>query len=1007
MLDLPEARRILADGRVRLALHAVLLAGLALGCLGALVLAVERPFPSAEPSTSGTIGWVTVHAYPKHREFPRYVALLLLAAATPLVCLIAWLFSARRTARGGLDLHGALNAHALGYLPAIGGLGFGLLDPPHSLRTLAWTLVAVCLAGFWPAWIPIAQRLLAKPGAWVRQASTGIWSRLLGAPNRLASSTVLLAGCVFGWFVPLGVAAYAPGLAAAWWAWPIAFLGVWLVVSHRAARADAEQPEAALRSSGAFLPAFLMLAAPFLLDYPQARVAVVATSSVLVVALNLAALRGSLQLGSETATRCVLRAGCVVAIVVVAMAWRWEPNYPGLQVGPLDGDSLTAWLNDGLHGKLVYRDFWYPYGPLFYGLELLSARCCGLDRYIVTSSLVATGVATLLLCLSARAVFVTWPFQVFGTLFLFFAWPPVTYTLRAYLGYFSLLFAVAAAHRGGAWAMRLAGALGGAAFLYSHEVAIACLLGTQVGLVWACREAPLRDLPRAYWRLLRPFAFGLSCVMLPAAALGAAFGLLGPYLRCVFGLIGSVDDCCGLAVPSLLGELPSSGGGLASLKKVGGVLLKGGTFQQFYLPMLLYLLAGLYLLARYLRGCPPILQDSSILGLAVSGVLMYRVALGRSEVGHAAFAAFPSLALAAALIERMVLRLGRLYGGIGAGNPGGRIGRIPMLERRLEMVFVAGGLGLLVLAYRFPVASLTTWTGAVDRLAQYFRQEPRPVGVPAIPGWQPVWGKDGGLYYFNAGVADTVKATQAYLDAHTAPGEGVFAFPYVCRYNFLLDRASPLEFGSTIWGAAAHPADRQRLLRELAARPPRYAVYDESEWPNTDGVPWSDRVPEISAYLFERYDLEVQIGTTSILRHRVSGTTAPPAVVDAARLQDRPFLVTGWFYPEDMGATRARWITTTATARLTRSGSQRELFVDAEIYVPTGRPPRWLTASLDGRELGRVNLSDRAGPSTLLFPLPPGAAADSVVLVQLDIDQPYPAADSRRLGLVVRRLGLR
>ena len=67
------------------------------------------------------------------------------------------------------------------------------------------------------------------------------------------------------------------------------------------------------------------------------------------------------------------------------------------------------------------------------------------------------------------------------------------------------------------------------------------------------------------------------------------------------------------------------------------------------------------------------------------------------------------------------------------------------------------------------------------------------------------------------------------------------------------------------------------------------------------------------------------------------------------------------------------------------------------VYVPPGRPPRWLTASLDDREIGRIDLSTLEGWATLRFPLPHPVAPEAAVLVRLDIDQPFPTTSDARL----------
>jgi hypothetical protein len=256
--------------------------------------------------------------------------------------------------------------------------------------------------------------------------------------------------------------------------------------------------------------------------------------------------------------------------------------------------------------------------------------------------------------------------------------------------------------------------------------------------------------------------------------------------------------------------------------------------------------------------------------------------------------------------------------------------------------------------------------------------------------WQAVLSPAGGRFYFTAEVAPMIQATVDHLRARTQPGEGVFAFPYPFRYNVLLDRPNPLTFGSCLWRAAARPADQQRLVRELAQKRPRYIVYDESEWPDMDGVPTGDRSANVADFIFANYGLERKIGMTSVLSLLESGPAAPPSVVEVARDEHRAFLLRGSCYPHRAGSVMARWTATTATARLTRRAAQRALFVDCHVDVLTGNPPRWLSATVGAREVGRVDLSTLVGWTTLRFPLPEPIVAEAGMLVRLDIE-PLPA----------------
>jgi hypothetical protein len=997
---------VVRDDRSTPGLLIVALAGLALGCLAGLALVALFPFPVVAPPSSGVVGYVTVRGYPKSREAVYFLLIVLLVVTAEIACVASWVFSARFLARRrGLDPVDASLRDVLAYLPCFTGFGLGLLKPSGVATTFTLTVAAFVGAKLamlawphgrsplWSARPPAAvEHEPAAPTAVPRQA--GRW---FGAETVWPGATVALAGCVLGWFLPMTV---PPGaarrLASASWLWPMVFVAGWLAATVRSVRRGDDKPErAATRAAVPFLPALVMSTVPFLIDYPRARTAV--------LGLGLAAMAGLFVVVVRhppprvgTTTRLVRACG-IVGLTLVATAWIWEPDFPGIHVIPGDGDHLIAFLNDGLHGKLVYRDFWYPYGPLFYCLELSSARFAGLDRYWVPSWMITIPLGTLLLCLTARRVFLTWPFQILGSLLLFLLWTPQTVQWRVYAGYFTAVVAVAAAASGRTWALRGAGALAATAFLFSHEVAIAALVGSQAGFLWAARHPTLRETLRGYAFRLRPFLAGLAAILVPVALLGASTGTLVPYLRSTFGFVAVNDACCGVPIPNLRDELATAGQPLLiRLRHVARFLLKSPVFRYFYLPVLVYLVVAFLVVVRALRGRRPLRQDAVALGLAGFGVVLYRIALGRSDAAHAQFATVPALVLGCVLLERAALR------GVCLLRGNNRPGR-PRLEGLVEMAMLSAGVAFLGWGLQLP-ALRGALRNIAAKLAHYheLRHEPRPTW-----GLQPVLSARGGRFYFPDPIAPMVQATADYLRAHTGPGEGVFAFPYAFRYNVLLDRANPLKFGSCIWGAAARTADQRRLVAELTAANVRYIVYDESEWPDMDGVPTGDRFAELADFIFTRYAPERRIAGTTVLRLRDSFPSDPPSVVDVTLDEHRAFLHRGWYYPAAAESVLARWTSTRVTARLTRRATDRELFVDAHVYGPAENPPRWLTATVDGRRVGRLNLATVSGWTTLRFPLADAGEGTSPVLVGMDID-PFPAPwDNRRLGLIVTRLGLR
>jgi hypothetical protein len=994
----------LASDRATLYMIVVGLAGLALGCLAALAFVAAFPFPTVGPPSSGVLGIVTIQGYPKSRESVYFAVIVLLVVATATTCVGSWLLSGRRIARRlALDQETALRVGALAFLPCFAGLGLGLLARGRVVALFIATLGVVLSANVvllaWrrpgTRWFGAARRLTGRLSTLASRLST-LASRFSSPEIRAAIATVVLAGGVFGWFLPMAVPLrVAPAFVSRSWFWPLGFVLGWAALARLVQRSGRRIERPASRAALAFLPALFMLAVPFLIDFPRLRAGVLLLSVISVAAAGFV-VASRARAVSEAGTEAAIRWSLVAALVLLALAWCWQPDLPGIQVRPGDGDHLIAFLNDGLHGKMVYRDFWYPYGPLTYHLDLISARISGLDRYYIPSFFVTTGLGTLLLCVTARTIFLSWPVRILGSLLLFLAWPPLPVQFRVYAGYFMAVLAAAAAGSGRVWALRVAGVIGAVGFLFSHESGIAALVGCQAGFLWACRQEALRGTLQVYARRLASYLTGLLGVLLPVTALAAWLGALGPYFRSTFGFVAVNDECCGLPFPGLWDGLPYAAPLPSRLQNLQSLLLTSDVFRYFYLPVLLYISVALYVVTRPLRGRPALRQDAGLLGVAGFATLYFRYALGRSDVGHAIFTAIPALVLGSALLERIAFRVVRVLRRKDASHR-------PAWEWLAELAILT--CGFIYLAARLGFADLPDRVRAATRkLAHYhqLRHAPRE-----IHGWQAVQSSTGGRFYWPTPVATMVQATLDHLRAQTQVREGVFAFPYAFRYNVLLDRPNPLNFGSCIWGAAARPSDQQRLIRELAQKRVRYIVYDESEWPDMDGVPTGDRFADLADFVFTNYALERQIGATSVLRLRDTGPLTPPSVVEVARAEHRAFLRRGWYYPYRAGPVMARWTAATATARLTRRASHRTLFVDGHVDVPEGNPARTLSAAVDGREVGRADLSTRAGWTSLRFPLPEPTAEAATVLVRLDTEPltfPVPM-HRRRLGMTVMRLG--
>jgi hypothetical protein len=261
--------------------------------------------------------------------------------------------------------------------------------------------------------------------------------------------------------------------------------------------------------------------------------------------------------------------------------------------------------------------------------------------------------------------------------------------------------------------------------------------------------------------------------------------------------------------------------------------------------------------------------------------------------------------------------------------------------------------------------------------------------------------KEGLIFEFVEPTASMVKRVKRYLEDHLSSSDVIFCFPYEFRYNLLLSKVTPGQVGPELWSGTAMPTERQRLIEELERIKPLYAVYDESEWPDTDGVAWMDRLPEIVDYLFAHYCVETRIDSTLILR-RCAQIPRPPEELVTGTPENQVYLHRGWYHAELQGNEGGRWMSTTSTALLSRGLVDNSVTLTA---LSPGSDYRQLSVLINGTLLAKLPL--KPGWQTYDVIIPPSMPYTLVNRVEFDIDRPLDVPDLRRLGIWVKSFGFR
>jgi hypothetical protein len=118
---------------------------------------------------------------------------------------------------------------------------------------------------------------------------------------------------------------------------------------------------------------------------------------------------------------------------------------------------------------------------------------------------------------------------------------------------------------------------------------------------------------------------------------------------------------------------------------------------------------------------------------------------------------------------------------------------------------------------------------------------------------------------FDILLARQLLPVRSFLESNTRPGDYVYFFPNEAAYYFLFDRRNPTRYAIAYF--AATRSQRQEMIADLEQHRPEYVVYSLTPW-RVDDIPEEQQVPELVAYLRQRYELRQDLGDTLILQRR-------------------------------------------------------------------------------------------------------------------------------------------
>ncbi len=453
--------------------------------------------------------------------------------------------------------------------------------------------------------------------------------------------------------------------------------------------------------------------------------------------------------------------------------------------------QFLAWANAVYHGAWQGRDFFCLYGPVYIfsivGMWKLAGK--SLQALLVYWQLMGV-----LSAIAAYAFFRQfWRWRVMcalATLVLLFVsvleYPLSSCRFTAALGAMALL----AAHGRGVRGLLIpAGILAALALATSQEVGLATLVAVLVFVVCHNFGAGLSSL----FRKVGSFAIGLLIVLIPLALIFSAHDALWPIVRNVIEYPRAVALGYGnypfpradAVIPINLTGAPLS----ALLVRIGAA-----SIMPFYYGPAVYAACAAYLLVRLILRWRFDAFDSMTAALTASGIMMFGVALGRSDYAHLIFALPPAFLL-------HLLFIGRATGILKDNIPRWRTQNFRWDELLLCALFLAASLAFLhpsLLAQK----TVARAKNSVEKILFVFRLPEHP---PRVQG---------------PGFMDVVD----FVKERTNPDDYILALPNNSAYYYLTDRRNATRFCQF----AMLTTDRQRaeVLEDVEKRRPKCVIYD-------------------------------------------------------------------------------------------------------------------------------------------------------------------------------------
>lgn len=537
------------------------------------------------------------------------------------------------------------------------------------------------------------------------------------------------------------------------------------------------------------------------------------------------------------ATRVII---FLIPLVTGFFAWnittmltpKWN-QYVGAWIFSGEQGATMAWTQSIINGGVYGRDFFSLYGPMFvypltWMMDLLGRNVFMEQIYKWLLDTIAFAMLGFILL---RTIRIRWLALVF-ILVIFLIFSPQNIVtannsiIRSILGLFPIVcIALWMDTKRNGWFIA-GGLILGQSLLYSQEAGFCALAAIVVMLAF---YSPVgKENLLAKLRVTAAF---------PAVLLISLTPMLG-YLSLKGALPGFLDSIIGYPKTVMMGY------GAMPFSSIRGWL--DGNFRELWLDFAVigvYSASAIAIFVAWQRK----VRSSRIFwatGLLVYGVLLFRVALGRSSTGQTMKIMIPAILLSALWIDELLINLRK-------NN---------VLKRRQQFVslvmLAAVLINFLAGICLDPVVRVfigNSCRNTVSLKGKFEATRIKGVEIKEIP-------RSG--QFVDKNTAADLRAINNFLNANTKDGDYVYFFPNEAVYYFLFNRANPTRYALAYFASSY---DRQReIISDLEKNKPRYIVYSKKTW-RLDSIPENIQIPLIVNYINQNYKKVVSLNDVDIL----------------------------------------------------------------------------------------------------------------------------------------------